>query len=262
MTTDNAAVKRRGGPRWAPLKILSGLLVLTRNLIDAHADERIGVLFGPSGYGKTRATEYVKNKTQARVIQAKDYWDRRTLLTAILTECSVTDHRGSIAMLAERATMALGEEPNRPLIIDEAGFVVARHMIETLRGIHDDAKMPLVLVGEEGLPDQLKLTERVDGRILERLPAMACDAEDTRKLADFYAPDILITEGLIQLICDRTFGRARRIKNTLHEMQNWARIHGVRSLDEESYTGGYSTDAVPRRSLPEAGIEPGGRRRA
>ena len=40
----------------------------------------LGVLYGPSGYGKTTATLAVANSTQAYYVQLRSAWGKKTLL--------------------------------------------------------------------------------------------------------------------------------------------------------------------------------------
>lgn len=250
MTTEPLAVKP---PKRAALKNVAACMALTRKLLDRPAEmDRLGVFFGPSGYGKTYASIYVRNKTRARLVEAGASWDRKTFLGAVLTECGVSGAKGTIAALTQQAINALGDEPGRPLIIDEADKLVDRGMVEIIRELHDKSRAPVVLIGEEALPRKLEAIERVHNRVLLWEPAQPCDLEDCRKLATIFLPEHAITDGLLDQVRAQASGRARRIVTTLTNMEDWARAHGVRALDEASYTGGFFTGAPPRRVLPEA----------
>lgn len=250
MTTEPVAVKP---PKRAALKNVGACFVMARKLIERPADmDRIGVFFGPSGYGKTYASIYVRNRTRARLVEAGASWDRKTFLAAVLTECGVSGAKGTIAALTQQAIAALGDEPSRPLIIDEADKLVDRGMIEIIRELHDKARVATLLIGEEALPRKLEAIERVHNRVLLWEPAQPCDIEDCRKLADIFLPEHTITDGLLDQVRQQANGRARRIVTTLTNMEDWARAHGARALDEASYAGGFFTGAPPRRVLPEA----------
>ena len=56
----------------------------------------------------------------------------------------------------------LADHPTRPLVIDEADFLVKRGMIEIVRAIYKycaSAGSSIVLIGEENLPNALKMWE-------------------------------------------------------------------------------------------------------
>ena len=56
---------------------------LTNRLDDLPA---LGVLYGPSGYGKTTATIAVANSTQSYYVQIRSAWSKKTLLEKICFE--------------------------------------------------------------------------------------------------------------------------------------------------------------------------------
>ena len=60
----------------------------------------------------------------------------------------------------------------RPLILDEADYLVAKAgMVELVRDIYEGSQSPIMLVGEEMLPNKLKKYERFHGRVLNWLRA-------------------------------------------------------------------------------------------
>lgn len=240
------------GPRRAALKNMFLCHQMTANLLARPADmDRFGVFYGWSGLGKTYASIYVKNKTRGRLIEADVTWDRKTLLRAILTECGETDLRGTIADLTQRAIFSLGDDPTRPLIIDEADKLVDRGMIEIIRALHDKARVAVVLIGEEMLPAKLKPIERVDNRVMFWQPAQPCDLEDCAKLAEVFLPGVKISELLLDRVRDEAEGKARRVVNTLSNMEEFARTHKLDALDLVNYGGEIFTGSPPRRAAPK-----------
>lgn len=209
-----------------------------------------GVFFGHPGYGKTNAAIYVQNKTRAALIEVGDSWTKRTVVSSILAEAGV-EPRGTIADMTKQIIEFLGDE-RRPLIIDEADKLVDKGFIELIREIHDKADCPVLLIGEERLPAKLERIERVADRVLGGcwVAAQPCDHADTRALAELYYPALKLADDLIEQIRLKARGRARRIVDNLHMMQEWARNSGATTLDAKSYDGGYYTGEAPR---PRAG---------
>ena len=253
MSDPNPAVKSLvAGPRRAGLKNMALCLAMTQKLLDRGADmDRFGVFYGPSGYGKTYASIYVKNKTRGRLIEADVTWDRKTLLRAILSECGENDLQGTIAQLTQRAIFSLGDDPARPLIIDEADKLVDKGMIEIIRALHDKARVAVVLIGEESLPRKLKPIERVDNRVMFWQPAQPCDLEDCAKLAAIFLPGVGISNELLDRVREEARGKARRVVNSLTNMEEFARTHKLAELTAQNYAGEIVNGAPPRRVLPD-----------
>lgn len=220
-----------------PIKNVALFMAMTKRLIerDPHLPG-IGVCHSPSGFGKTYAGIFTQNKTGARRVEVGDSWTRRTFLRAVLREFGMEPKgRGTIADMAEEAIGALGEDPHRPLIVDEADKLVDKGMIEIVRELHEYSGAPIILVGEEKLPAKLLGVERVHNRVLEWFPAQPCDIEDARQLARAFAPKVSIEDDLLDLIRSQSGGRARRIVVNLARVGELARNKGWNSIDRESF---------------------------
>ena len=211
----------------------------------------IGVFHGPSGYGKSYGSIQAQNTTRAVYIQVGESWNRRFLLQSILIECYIDKPRGTVADLMRQVIVALGENPTRPLIIDEADKLVDKGMIELVREIYEHAQVPVLLIGEEDLPRKLQQIERVHNRVLEWRPAVPVDLDDCRKLAGFFLPGLTVSDELLDKARREGEGRARRVVTTLSDMKKWARLHGAQNLTSETYGGPFCNGRPPAsRNLP------------
>lgn len=212
----------------------------------------IGVMHGFSGYGKTYAAIYLANKTGAARVEIGDSWTKKTLLMAILKELGEPRPRGTIPALAEAAIEKLAMPGHPPLIIDEADKLVDKNMIEIVREIHESAQVPVILIGEEALPTKLERSERTHNRVLEWVAAQPCDLEDTRKLAAIFAPNLMISDQLLDLIRAQSQGKARRIVTNLDRIKEWAFEQGTYELTPEAYRGGFQPVSAPPRQQRRA----------
>lgn len=206
----------------------------------------LGCIYGRSGEGKSYATIFVQNRTGAIRVEVGESWNRRTLLRNILRECGVNDPRGATADMVEQAVMLLGDQPDRPLIIDEADKLVDKGLIEIVREIAEASQAPVLLVGEENLPNKLVRYERVHNRVLDWFPAQPCDISDAKKLAKIFLPGIEIDDALLQDVLVKTDGRARRIVTTMNKMVEWARANGAKVLTPDTYKGAIFTGEAPK----------------
>lgn len=212
----------------------------------------IGVVHGPSGYGKTYACAWAAAQSRACYVECGTYATARTLLAQILKELGVVARRShtidDMIGLAAAELRASG----RPLIIDEADRLYARNLVELIREVHDQARhrAVVILVGEEELPHKLRTLERVHNRVLHWSAAQGCDLADARQLATLYAPRVTIADDLLDHLVQATGGSTRRICVNIERMAEFARGEGCRELDrarwgdQPLYTG---APPAPRR---------------
>lgn len=231
----------------APLQNMALLQDLAEQLINRKPNmPGFGVFCGPSGFGKTFASAYVQNSLNATYIEVGESWRAKKLITAILQELGVQKPKGTLSDLTEQAIYLLSDNPNRPLIIDEADKLVDKKLIEHVREIQDASQAPVILIGEELLFSKLEKFERVHNRVLAWVGAEPCDFADTKALAKVYAPNIEIADDLLAHICDQTNGRARRIAVSLNSVFEFCRNHGTEYIDLTNYDGNISTGQPPK----------------
>lgn len=217
------------------LKNVAAFMALTTRLIDREPYlPGIGVCHGPSGYGKSYAAIFAQNKTRAVRVEVGDSWNRAKLLRMILIEIGI-EPRGTIATMAEKVAAGLGENPRRPLIIDEADKIVDKGYIELVRELQEHSGAPVILIGEEKLAQKLDSIERVSNRVLDWMPAQPCDIEDTAHLAAAFCPGITIEPGLLDEIRRQSQGRARRIVVNLNRVLEIARNKGIKTIDRTAW---------------------------
>ena len=212
---------------------------------DPHTPN-FGVMYGRSGEGKSYASIHAQNRTRAIRVEIGESWNRKTFVRAILLECGVGDPRGATADMVREAVGILGDQRDRPLIIDEADKLVDKGLIEIVREISEASQVPVLLIGEEQLPQKLARFERVHNRVLDWYGAEPATARDCRLLANIFLAGIEITDELLDTVRLKGEGRARRIVVTLSGMADWARNEGVKALDSKSYGGGIFTGEAPK----------------
>lgn len=233
----------------APLKNVAGALAVAQKIIDRPSGvDGLGCFFGPSGYGKSKASTYVQNKTNAIYLEVFDYWTRKKFCQALLAELGVDKPRGSIADMMDQTLRLLQDDPNRLLIIDEADKLVDKGMIELVRDIYKGARIPVLLVGEERLPDKLKAYERCENRVSAYGMANPSDIDDARALAAIYHRNIRLNDDLLAEIVSKTKGVASRIVASLAEVAQFARANSMSEINLASYNGAYFTGVAPRRT--------------
>ncbi|MGL5166668.1 MAG: AAA family ATPase [Afipia sp.] len=232
MSQQSSAVQ---GP--VAIKNVASFMAMTVKLIErAPHLPGLGVCHAPSGYGKTYASIYAQNKTRAVRVEVGDSWTRRTLLRNILREFGENVKvKAPISDLADQVVGALGENPRRPLIIDEADKLVDKGMIEIVRELQESSGAPIILIGEEKLPAKLLAVERVHNRVLDWFPAQPCDLDDARELAKAFVPKVKIGDDLLNAIRTSSSGRARRIVVNLDRVAELARNRNLTAVDLKAW---------------------------
>ncbi|MEM9968467.1 MAG: ATP-binding protein [Pseudomonadota bacterium] len=183
---------------------------------------------GPSGYGKSYACAYAAASLDCIHVSIQPLWTVKTLLKAILRELSILPHKTNADM-----GMQINEGlviSNRTLIIDEADYAIDKKWIEILRGMFDGSDTPIILVGEEDLPQKLTQWKRVHGRMIDFLQAEPANLSDARLLRRLYAKDIEIDEALMSRIVQVSDGSARYISNNLAHVQEQAKLQGIEKM--------------------------------
>lgn len=214
----------------APLKNVSAFSELVDRVMNRPPHlPGMATFHGYSGYGKSWAAIYAANKYNAIAIEVGESWSRVKFCDALMHELGLQP-RGTIAQKVDKIVETL-MLTNAPLIIDEFDYVVQKKFVELVREIHDNSGAPIILIGEELLPDKLAEWERFHNRVLDWIPAQPADLDDVCHLARLYAPKVEIGAPLLQHILKISQGRVRRICVNLGHIYEYARTEGLPAVD-------------------------------
>lgn len=199
--------------------------------------------YGPSGWGKSYAAAYVANTKNAYYVELKSTWTVKYLLQAICKEMGLTYSTGDmLAALGEMVTEQLILS-GRTLIIDEFDYLVDKNKVDVIRDLFEGSAAPVILIGEEQLPNKLKRWERTHGRILDFIPAQPASFEDAQALHALYCGKVEVADDLLDKIWKLSRGSVRRICVNLERVRQTAITRGQRKIsledwgDEDFFTG-------------------------
>lgn len=215
-------------------------VVLFSALVDRVMNRPMGLpgmatFHGPSGLGKSCCAIYAANKHRAYYVQVRSVWTRKHMLVSILNEMGIRP-AGTIPEMMDQVGQQLSLS-SRPLIIDEADYLLAKGMIEVVRDIYESSQAAIVLIGEEGLPQSLKKFERVHGRMLDWQAAQPATENDARVLASLYCPAAQVDEDLLNRILESSGGSVRRICVNLDRVREYAASRNLRQVSLADYQG-------------------------
>jgi DNA transposition AAA+ family ATPase len=181
--------------------------------------------YGPSGYGKTRSATVGANLCNAFYVELNATSTRKSMCQTILTELALPDlaRKASVPDMVNAIQARLAETSRRPLIIDEADFLLKKDMIDTVRALHDKSGAPVILIGEELLPHKLKAHERAHNRMLNWVAAQPCDRDDTALIAEKLGHGVAFGADLIDAIHKASGGRIRRVLVNVEQITAFAR---------------------------------------
>jgi DNA transposition AAA+ family ATPase len=237
----------------APLANVARLLTLIDRLQNrAHGLPGMGTFFGRAGSGKTTAGIYATNKFEACHIEVKPFGGVKNLLIMIAKELDLRPGR-TVPVLFDQVAEELARS-GRPLILDEADHLLSEKLIETVRHLHDTTSVPVILMGEEALPQKLGRWERVHGRMLSWVGTEPATSQDVGYLAPIYAPGIEISQDLKEQLLIASRYSIRNVSTNLANMSEFAQLQGLRRIGVKEWGAtSFHTGEAP---LPRARIAP------
>lgn len=227
----------------APIKNVARFTELVDGLVNRPPElPGFGTFFGRAGLGKTFSALYAINTFRAFYVECDFTWTQKAFCEAVMVELGLLAPRTALKKPIYRAVAEIGDHladhPHRPLIIDEADFLVRRGMIEIVRAIYKHcaaAGSAIVLIGEETMPSALKMWERVDSRVLKSVKAEAVDPDDIMVLAGIVCPQLTIDAAVIKKLRGFTNGSARRVVTKFYDLREKATLEGLTHITLDAW---------------------------
>lgn len=193
----------------------------------------MALVWGPTGWGKTTAAAWLRNRVDGVFIRALGVWTPSSMLEAIARELGGT-WRGSCARTLDWICERLEQRP-RPLMVDEADYVLRRSaMVDSLRDLHDFSGVPVIMIGMPGIQRQLVRWPQVTGRILHEVEFRPCDLEDAHVLANALC-EVRPDGALLARLEAEARGSVRLIVVGLARIEAFARARGLDPVTPEAW---------------------------
>jgi len=197
-------------------------------------DPCIGLVSGHSGYGKSKALAWARERNASVLIRAQRVW-RPTALCRAIADALGVDTRGTTAQLIERIVGDLAIE-RRIVVIDEANYIASsEHMTEMLRDVSDLSGAPLVLSGDQHLRRELASRAQFVNRIAHETTIDPATLEDCRKVANARC-EVGVADDLLASLHKTAGGNLRNICVGLGRIEQVARNLGRSDLDLAAWT--------------------------
>ena len=193
----------------------------------------IGLIWGPTGFGKSTAAAWFAIRTNAVYVRAMATWTPTAMLAAIMHELDAKPLPRCAAMI-EFIVGALARE-GRPLFVDEADYLAASaKLLDSLRDLHDMSTVPLILIGMKDFQRRVMHREQIAGRVSQWVEFQAADFKDARILADEVC-EVRIADDLLARLHRATGGSMRGMVVGLSRIEGFAREHGLQKVSETDW---------------------------
>lgn len=209
----------------------------------SHARERMGLLYGLPGEGKTTAIDYAIDKANGIALRIKMFSTDLSLLSELAHELRCPEkirksNRKSIVF--ENVAERLCNNPC-PLFIDEIDRLVMPHnrvngekIMELLRDIHDELKVPVVLVGEENSAVAIQENGRFARRISQWVEFKGIDLDDCRTVADTVC-EVAVADDLLTYLYQESESNIGRIIIGLDAIERHGKAIGRAEIDRDTW---------------------------
>ncbi len=248
---DNMADQIVNGNSIAPIRNVARMVKLVDQMMNRNPNlPSLATFFGFPGFGKSFGANFAANQFDAVYVEVRDYWTVKKFCQSILEELGVRPDR-TIPDMADQISKELLLR-NVPLLIDEADFLIKKSMIELVRGISEDSQVPVILIGEEEMPQKLQKWERVHSRILYQVAALPACMDDLEHLARIYCPEIDLAPTFKAELLAESHHSLRTLSTNLSKVNEMAMENDVDVIDLKTW-GKSAFQAIaapaPRRNL-------------
>ncbi len=224
-------------------KNYTAMFELLSTLVDMEGNpERIGLGYGNPGVGKTTALERLTKEFDGVLVRVLESWTPASAMTAVAEALGVHT-KGSTAEVVQRIIESLIENP-RPIIVDEIDRALVGGKIgilESFRDLHNQAQVPLLLVGMGQCDARLQRHRHFYDRIVKKTYFLDTPKDDIDQFinlcgigeGDRFEP-IVIKEDLRKYLHGK-FKSIRAIKVLLKQLELWCETNGIYEVDMKTY---------------------------
>lgn len=223
----------------ATKNILAGRAMVVDLLQHARCGQRLGLIVGPAGSGKTTLAREIVSEHGGVLVRARQTWTIPQMLGDVLD--AVSNCWGSewhSAAFLYRTLLGELKSGTAPLLlVDEADYLArgARHdLLNTLRDLSDEAEMPIIFFSVNVLAWRLAaptaFTETVTSRIGAQVEFRRLTISDARLLAVELLEDVELASDVLSYCLTLSGGVARRLMGLYGELEAHAKRAGERRL--------------------------------
>jgi len=198
--------------------------------------ERMALVFGEPGLGKTEAMEWYcvqQGPDKAVAIRMDEIVTPRVFLQRLAVELGLKNLPYSTAAIFDMVITELRRQP-RHIFVDEVDKLDRnKRLIETLRDIHDNAITPVILLGEEMADKKFARYPRLYDRFTEIVRFKPLGETDVRQVCAQLSP-VKFTQDAVVYITQQSRGKMRPILAWIERGEELAEANGLKAIDAKA----------------------------
>ena len=209
-------------------KNVKSFIVLANKLKNTKNNApKMGLVFGEPGLGKTNAILWWAIQQDALIITAKNGMTPRWLLKQLVSDLGEAP-KILVADLFEQAVVKLVENP-RTIIVDEIDYLINNtRAIETIRDLHDETGIPILLVGMGAVDKKLSRYKHFFDRIVDIYRFIPFDFEDVKTIINTLS-DVPFEDSAIEIVYQKS-NRFRQIVKIILKFENLAKTNDYKVI--------------------------------
>ena len=189
---------------------------------------KIGLIYGEAGLGKTKTALYLSIQFDAIYVRATNSMTPKWLLEEIAKELDEIP-RFYTADIFRQCVNALKIKPQM-IIVDEIDYLLADfRTIETLRDLHDETGVPVILVGMKLARHKLKKHTHLFDRISEIYNFTDFEFTDIKQIVEELS-EVEITKDAVKLVQNK----ATSFRQIVQMIDNFEKVAREQSEDTMS----------------------------
>ena len=190
---------------------------------------KMGLVYGEPGLGKSQTALWLACKYDGIYLRASNLMTGRWLLEEMVKELDEIP-RFYTADIFRQCVNTLKSSP-QIIIVDEIDYLLKDfRTIETLRDLHDETGVPIILVGMQLAKHKLKKHTHLFDRISEIYNFTEFEYSDIKQITEEIS-EVEITKEAIHLIHNKAKS-FRQIVNTIDAFEKVAQANGLMQIDE------------------------------
>lgn len=199
--------------------------------LSVQDDEKMLVIFGEPGTGKSTACQYLAEKRNDIYVTAQPCMTVFRLIKTILNSVGLTCRSTGDGL---QKVILFFKESGKALFVDEIDwFLHSPILLEVLRSIHDNANVPVILIGMTGVYNKFAKHRQLCDRI-HFLEFEACSLEDAKLLA-YARCEVAIQSDLLERIWVEAKGNLRLIKRMMAYIESDCEIAGIHTCNSKQW---------------------------
>jgi DNA transposition AAA+ family ATPase len=189
------------------------------DFLSSKSGEQMCLVWGLPGTGKTFAAKYLASVGRGQYVSCIPGLSGLSLMRLILA-----DHDVKVNSFAAGMTKVIDifKESKQALLVDEIDFIIQRYdLLESLRTIHDQAGIPVIVFGMAGIQNKVKPHKQLCDRI-HFVEFTNCTFSDIKQFA-LEVCEVKIDEEHLKNVFAFTKGNLRNVKRCLEYAEDYCR---------------------------------------